>query len=274
MNEKILIGVDAGKYAVKGILKYRDKVYTTTFRTKMQHVSRLGVDVQPGSYHIQYLGNEYLLGDMVSENFSDFSLSKTSLLHQLSIYTAITQLLQKSKAPSSVDIRLAVNVPITTYKDAVQKKKFQEMIENQNHTVNLIVNEKETSFRLKDVTLAFEGMGEIYAKAETYKNKNTIVVDIGGLNATFCSFKGIQPLINSMIVSDLGANVLKGAIGKFINEKYGVAVSSDDLEQVLRNGYFASKGEVFEDSKVMIEESKMGPPSTNCTVCKKSWIYI
>src|SRR5690606_29259900 len=80
--------------------------------------------------------------------------------------------------------------------------------------------------------------------------------DLGGLNTTFCTFKGIQPLINSMIVSDLGINVLKGKIGKVINERHGLTVSSDDLEQVLQSGYFASRGKIFEESKVFIEEMK------------------
>lgn len=257
MNEKILIAVDAGKYQTKAIAKYKGNTYTVTFRTKMQQVSRLGVDIQPNSYHLEFYGNEYLLGDMVSEDYSDFSLNKTSRIHQLAIYTAITQLLKKAKTPSNVDIRLAVNVPITTYKDSIQKENFKQMVEKRGHTIHLMVNGKAYSIELSDVTLAFEGMGEIYAKSDVYKDKNTIIIDLGGLNSTFCTFNGIQPLINTMVVSDLGMNILKGKIGKVISERYGMTVSSDDLEQVLRGGYFASKGEIYEDSKVMIEEMKL-----------------
>lgn len=258
MKEKILIAVDAGKYQTKGIAKYKGNTYSTTFRTKMQQVSRLGVDIQPNSYHVGYYGNEYLLGDMVSEDYSDFSLDKASRIHQLAIYTAITQLLQKAKTPANVDIRLAVNVPITTYKDSIQKENFRQMIEKRGHTIHLMVNGKAHSIELSDVTLAFEGMGEIYSRSAEYKNKNTIIIDLGGLNTTFCTFKEIQPLINTMVVSDSGMNVLKGKIGKVISERYGMTVSSDDLEQVLRSGYFASKGEIYEDSKVMIEGMKLG----------------
>lgn len=257
MKDTILIAVDAGKYQTKAIGKYRGNTYTVNFRTKMQQVARLGVDIQPNSYHIEFYGNEYLLGDMVSEDYSDFSLNKASRIHQLAIYTAISQLLKKAKTPANVDIRLAVNVPIATYKDAIQKEKFRGLVEKRNHVIHLMVNGKSFSFSLSNITLAFEGMGEIYAKTDEYKNKNTIVVDIGGLNTTLCTFKGIQPLINTMVVSDLGMNVLKGKIGKVINERYGMTVSSDDLEQVLRFGYFASKGEIYEDSKVLIEEMKL-----------------
>ncbi|AIF45131.1 ParM/StbA family protein [Virgibacillus sp. SK37] len=257
MKETIKIALDCGKYSTKAIGKYQGNTYTTTFRTKMQQVSRLGMDISPNSFHVKYYGNEYLLGDMVSEDYSDFSLNKASRIHQLAIYTAITQLLQKAKASINVDIRLGVNVPITTYKDSIQKENFKQMVEKRGHTIHLMVNGNAYSIELSDVTLAFEGMGEIYAKADEYKNKNTTIIDVGGLNTTLCSFKGIQPQINTMIVSDLGMNVLKGKIGKVINERYGMTVSSDDLEQVLRRGYFASKGEIYEDSKVMIEEMKL-----------------
>lgn len=256
MKEKILIAVDCGKYQTKGIARYKGNTYTTTFRTKMQQVKRLGVDIQPNSYLVEFSGNEYLLGDMVSEDYSDFSLNKASRIHHLSIYTAIARLLQKANPPSNVDVHLAVNAPITTYKDSIQKENFKQMIENHGHTVHLMVNGKAFSFELTNVTIAFEGMGEIYAKPESYKGKNTTIVDLGGLNATLCKFKGIQPQISSMIVSDLGINVLKGKIGNVINERYGITVSSDDLEQVLQSGYFASRGETFEESKVFIEEMK------------------
>lgn len=66
MKEQILIAVDAGKYQTKGIAKYKEKIYTITFSTKMQPVARMGMDMQTKSYHIEYLNNEYILGDMVS----------------------------------------------------------------------------------------------------------------------------------------------------------------------------------------------------------------
>ncbi len=228
-----------------------------SFRTKMMSVSRLGVEIQPMSYLVEYLGEQKLLGDMVGEDYVDFSLNKTSSIHQISIYTAISQLLQKANTPAIVDIRLAVNVPISTYKDSLQKESFKQMIENRGRPIHILINGKAYSFDLSDATIAFEGMGEVYSKPEVYKDKTTVVVDIGGLNTTLCTFNGLQPLINTMVVSDLGINIaLKGKIGKVINERYGLSVSADDLEQVLRNGYFASKGEVFEDSKVLIEKFK------------------
>jgi plasmid segregation protein ParM len=256
MKEQILIAIDSGKHRTKGLCRYKGNTFMTNFRTKLQQVSNLGVDIQPGSYLVEYNANQYIIGDMVSEDYTDYSLSKTSLIHQVSIYTAISILLKKANAPSGVDIRLAINVPISIYKNNIQKEEFKRMVENFGNSIHIMVSGKAYSFRLLDVTLVFEGVGLIYAKPEIYKHKNTIVVDLGGLNTTFCQFRGIQPIINMMTTSDLGINVLKGKIGNVINERYGLSVSADDLELVLRSGYFANKGEIFHDSKSLIEELK------------------
>jgi plasmid segregation protein ParM len=256
MKKQYLIAIDSGKFQTKAMARYNGKTYVVTFRTKLQQVNNLGVETQPGSHLVEYNGDQYLLGDMVSEDYTDYTLSKTSKVHQISIYTAIAILLQKAKVPSSVDIRLAVNAPISTYKDALQKQKYKEMLENHGRSVHILVNEKAYSFELTDITIAFEGMGEVFVHPEKYKNKLTTVIDIGGLNTTLCQFKGIQPILNTMTVSDLGINVLLGKIGKTVNERYGLSVSADDLEQVLRSGYFSNRGKVFEDSKLFIEELK------------------
>ncbi|MEC1759885.1 ParM/StbA family protein [Schinkia azotoformans] len=258
MQDKILIAVDSGKYSTKALMKYRNQLYTVMFRTKMQKVERLGVDIQQGSYHLCFKGNEYLVGDMVSEDHNDFNLEKTSPVHQLSIYTAIAELLTKAKISplNKTEIQLAINAPINTYKDSNQKLKLQEMVQHQKKPITISINDNFQSFTIQNLTIAFEGIGTVYDDIKEYKNRNTIIVDIGGLNTTFCTFRGIQPLLNTMTVSNLGINVLKGKIGKSLNERFGVNVSADDLEQIVQNGYFSHRGLIHEESRTLIELHK------------------
>lgn len=259
MKDQILIAIDSGKSNTKAIASYKGNKYSIKFRTKMLQVekNRFGAEIQPGSYLVDFNGKAILLGDMVDEANSDYSLSKTSLIHQISIYTAISQLLKKAKTPSNVVIKLALNLPITSFKDQLQKEKFKQLMENNKQTVYLLVNGQAYSFFLEDVTLAFEGMGEVYAKPEKYKHNNSIIIDIGSLNCTYCQFIGLQPQIDSMIVSDYGINKIKGVLRNIVNERYGVSVSSRDAELALRSGYFSNDGHTFEDSKLIIEELKL-----------------
>ncbi|WP_175638352.1 ParM/StbA family protein [Metabacillus schmidteae] len=257
MKEEILIACDVGRHTSKALMNYDGKTFISMFRTKIQEVDRLGIEVQPGSYHIKYEGREYLIGDMVSEEYSSFDLDKTSLTQKVAVYTCITDLLQKAKLnPQNVILRLACNIPINMYKDANLKQRYKEFIENNGSSILFSVNQKTILFALTDVTIAFEGMGVVFKQMDNHKNQLTISIDIGGLNTTLCTFNGIQPNFDSMSVSNLGINVLKGKIGKAINERFGIAVSANDLEQILHNGFLSHRGVVNDDSKLLISKVK------------------
>ncbi|MFH5781512.1 ParM/StbA family protein [Heyndrickxia oleronia] len=257
MKEAVLIAVDCGKYATKAILKSKDKQAITVFRTKMQEVEQVGIEINSGSYHVKYNKKSYLVGDAVSESYSSFDLTKKIDIHKICIYTAIADLLQLTNLQTeNIKIHLAINIPISSYKDATSKREYKNFIENNGEPILFDFNGEHYYLLLKDVVVAFEGVGIIYDEMEQMKSKYTVVIDVGGLNTTYATFDGINPIFDSMTVSNLGINILKGKIGKLINERFGVAVSSNDLERILQNGYFSHAGKIYDESKELIEQMK------------------
>lgn len=71
-----------------------------------------------------------------------------------------------------------------------------------------------------------------------------------------CAFNGIHPDFNSMIVSNLGSSSLKSKIERELVEKYGVAISSNDLEQIIQKGYFTHFGKKVKESINLIKTIK------------------
>jgi plasmid segregation protein ParM len=256
MKEKLLLACDVGRHTSKAIMNFKGKTYITMFRTKIMEIERLGLEIQPASFYVKLFGKEYLVGDMVSEDYSLFDLDKTSLHQQIATFTCVADLLQKAHInPQQFDIRLACNIPINMYKNADHKLKYKQFIENQGNQIVISVNQKTSVFILTDVTVAFEGVGILYEQNPTALTV-TNVIDIGGLNATLCTFTGIQPNFDSMNVSKLGINMLKGKIGKALNEQFGIAISANDLEQILQTGHLTHKGKVNEESKNLITKIK------------------
>jgi plasmid segregation protein ParM len=254
MKEKLLIACDVGRHTSKAIMNYKGKTYITMFRTKMMEIERLGLEIQPASYYVNLFDKQYLVGDMVSEDYSLFDLDKTSLHQQIATYTCVADLLQKAHLnPQQFDIRLACNIPINMYKNADHKLKYKQFIENQGNQIVISVNQKIAVFSLTDVTVAFEGMGIVYEQKPSHV---TSVIDIGGLNTSLCTFTGVQPNFDSMNVSNLGINMLKGKIGKALSEQFGIAVSANDLEQILQTGHLIHRGRINEESKNLITKIK------------------
>lgn len=260
MKEHVFIAIDCGKYATKALMEYTGKTYTLLFRTKMQEVTAdIGVEIQPNSYKIGFQGKQYLLGDMVSENNSNFDLSKESLIHKLAIYASIVELMKKANLYfHNIQLHLVINSPINVYKSRNLKDSFKKYIENNNQTVFIQINDKSHALNLNDITIAFEGTGLIYADANKYSNnyRTTTVIDIGGLNSTYCIFNGIQPNFDSMIVSHLGISTLKANLENELVQKYNLNVSANDLEEFIKRGYFSHMGKINEESKDIIGKIK------------------
>ncbi|OLN23944.1 hypothetical protein BTO30_00495 [Domibacillus antri] len=257
MREHVFIGIDTGKHSTKVLMEHRGKTYTLLFRTKMQETYDLGVEVQPSSYKIDFEGRQFLLGDMSSESQSDFNLSKETLIHQVSIYTAICEIMRKANIYfHNVQLHVAVNVPINVYKSKTQKESFKRFIENNGKTIYFRVNDCQYNFNLTDVTICFEGMGLIYSNSSEVKNSSSTVIDIGGLNTTYCVFNGIQPDFSSMTVSHAGINILKAKLEQALVQKYNRNVSATDLELLIQRGYISYMGQIEEDSKKIIAQVK------------------
>lgn len=258
MKPKALIAVDSGKYGTKAILLHNSKEHYVYFRTKMQEVTTsLDIDVPVGSYVVKHNGKTYILGNMVDESYSSYDLSKEKEIHKLCIYVAIAELLKQANIhPSTVDLKVAVNIPISAYKDATTKKRYLEFIENFNNPIMIEVNGVPFMIELNDSTVVFEGIGAIFHDVKASKNVHTTVLDIGGLNATLCQFDGLTPNFNSMVVTNNGCNILKGKIGRMINEKFSIAVEANDLERIIHDGYLMSEGAIITDSHHLIEQIK------------------
>lgn len=258
MKEHVFIAVDCGKYATKALMEYKGVNYIVLFRTKMQEVTTdIGVEIQPNSYKIGFYGKQYLLGDMVAENNSDFNLSKESIVHKLAIYTAIVELMKKANLYfHNTQLHLAINSPINVYKSRNFKESYKSFIENNNQTIYIQINDKPHIFNLMDITIAFEGSGSVYANTEESKNLTTTVIDIGGLNSTYCIFNGLQPKFESMIVSHLGISTLKATLEQELVQKYNLNVSANDLEEFIKKGHFKHMGKINEESREIIEKIK------------------
>lgn len=79
------------------------------------------------------------------------------------------------------------------------------------------------------------------------------MIDIGSLNISYCLFNDLVPQLDTMVMSNLGINILRSKIAERLTSKYGIAVSDEDVEQILKDGYLYAHGVKQEDSKEIVE---------------------
>jgi plasmid segregation protein ParM len=257
MINYLAIAVDSGKHTTKSVCSINGTLHKIQFRTKLQEIQNLGIDITANSHIIEFEGKTYLIGDMVAENKTSYDITKHSMEHLLCIYLAIAKFIEKvsTKNIGIPNIRLAVNVPLNIYKNAILKDDYEQFIQNQQRAISLRVNGRAFIFRIEKVILLPEGTGPIYTKIGDFKTKRSLIVDIGGLNVNYCSFNGLVPLLDTMVISNSGINILRSKIAEKLTSRYGISVSDEDVEQILKDGYYLyANGTKQEDSKEIIED--------------------
>lgn len=252
----ILIAVDTGKHSTKALINIGQKIEKVIFRTKVQEVANLGVDITPNSYLVDYNGKSYLIGNMVSESQSDYSISKSSLTHQLSIYVAIAKLIEKSDVMKFglPNVHLAINLPINIYKNNTLKTQYQKMIQNNGQVIILKVNGIAYCFRITNIVLLPEAVGSTYYRPSEFRDTKATVIDIGSLNTTFCTYRNLIPELESMVVANSGISILRAKLAETLKAKYGVYVDDNDTEEILKAGCLYINGDKMGDSIGVIQE--------------------
>ncbi|ASS66979.1 ParM/StbA family protein [Paenibacillus sp. FSL R5-0407] len=256
MNQKFIVGVDSGKYSTKALMAEGDTLHRVKFRTKAWETDvSLGKEVlaSGNTFRVEYDGKTYLLGDAVSEEKSSYQLSKNSIEHILSIYVAICQCLSKSKQSIGfAAVHLACNIPINLYKSEEQKNAYAETIQNSGEPICLTVNGKAYAFRIKQIVLLPESLGPIYENTAEYRSKRATILDIGGLNASVMQVNQLIPSFDQMVSANYGMNILRGKIADHFSSKYGIAITENDAEQIMRDKFLILNGTKQEDSYELI----------------------
>lgn len=246
----LFIAVDAGKDSTKYCYSLENNLQKYSFKTKVQPVSNLGVDIDNNNSSILEIDNQnYLIGDMVSENKLSFDVTKTSIQHKIAIYLAIAKVIEKTGA---LKVKIAIGAPLNIYKNAKLKSEYRNYIFNGGLVV-MKVNKIMVKFVIEDVLVLPESIGPIYNNLVDFKTCRATVIDIGGLNANVCNFNSLVPQIDKMLTCNKGANILKNRIAEFLGKEYGIILSQDDIEEILKDkGILYLNGLAKEGSKEII----------------------
>lgn len=250
MNNNILIAVDAGKSSCKSATKIQGKIERNQFRTKVQEVENLGIDIPPNTFKVEFNSKVYLVGEAVSEEKVKYDISKKSIEHLISIYLSVAKFVEKTGIST---VSLAIGTPLNIYKNKLLKEEYGQYIQG-NGMISIKVDGRLIYFKISRVFCLPEGTGPIYSDINKYKNGKTTIVDIGGLNVNYCVFNDLVPQYEQMIINNLGVNILRSKITEKLSAEYGVYISDSDVDGIIKDGYLYINGEVQFKSKSLIQD--------------------
>lgn len=238
MHNKFFIAIDSGKSYTKGVIRTENKlIERVKFRTKVMEANGFDNDtLMKNTDVIEYERKEFLIGDLVSEDYVSFDLTKQTNEHLISIYLAITKLLERSQNYTAMaKIYLAVNIPINLYKNEQKRREYEAFIHQNGKVIGIQVNGKPYSFTLEKVIALPEALGPIYYQSNDFRHKRALIFDIGSLNTSILECNRLIPNLDRMLISNLGINILRSSIAEQLSSRYALSLTSDDAEQILRD---------------------------------------
>lgn len=246
-----LIGREKGKD--KDTDSKKDEIKKVCFRTKKYTMSEEFFEVEGNSFSVKFDGQEYVIGEQGVE--IPHGTSKTELTHKLACYTAITRLLKPNTTENYIDMVLAC--PLSSLKSKVEKERYRNFIANENNLVNIIVNDEKFEFIIRDITIKAEGSGVLYIEANTFKDSDVAIVDLGGLNMGFSLYRNGSCKLEDRFIEECGTDMLIDLVRDYMSQYLGGnIISVDEASKVLHDNGLKKNGAIDPKSVEYLDKAK------------------
>jgi len=252
------LALDPGKNTVKAVGRKTDgnkeDIKKVFFRTKMYNMANGYIDVEENSHKVEYNDENYIIGEQGEESDNEYETSKTSKLHQLCAYTAISQYLEPNTKDNKISIVLAC--PISVLKVESAKEEYKAFIKGKAPIV-IRVDDKKYTFEITDVTIKAEDTGIKYLKQELFKTSSTVIIGFGGLNMNFQLFRNGSCKPSDRFSEEFGATKLAIYTEESLSMyRKGNLLNFEEAEEALNDGQLTINGEVDAGSIDVIKKAK------------------
>lgn len=212
----LIIGIDNGNYNTKtlnctfasGVVEYESDPFIQKDK-------------------IRYKGKYYVVGGETGNLTKD---KTTSNDHYILTLAAIAKEIEARKLPRTLDVVLAVGLPLTL--TGPQKKSFKDYL-TQNQHLEFEMDNRKYNITFKDVMLFPQGYAAIAYRNLRNRASSQIVVDVGGWTADVLLMKKGLPVPGRHRSLELGVMICIEETLEEIRVRKGLSMTETQIEEIL-----------------------------------------
>lgn len=254
--KRYVLAADIGKYETNLVGRClegsKEDIQRVNFRTKMYDLEEGYIDVEGNSHKAEFEGKSYIIGEQGQDK--SYDTSKTNILHKLACYTAITEYLEADSKDNKISMVLAC--PLSVLRSQSAKEEYKAFIKGEGE-INITVDGKAYNFEIVDIMIKAEGSGIVYLEPELFENKNTLIVDLGGLNLGGSLYKNKVCKNEDRFIEECGTDRLNEHVRyQLIDYRKGNNITVDEAEKALTDGGLKKSGEIDTESIEYLRKGK------------------
>lgn len=207
-----ILGVDLGNYATK----------TSEGIIFPSRISSGHKELNSNDIKIEYNDKKYTVGagrlELGSQRLS-------STLYNLCLLTAISK---SFPSEQNINVNIVVGLPPVQYESDL-KNELQERL-NKLKTQKIKIDGKDISITINKATI-FSESAIVFGDPNQYRERKTLVIDIGGGSADMSQFKGLELVKNT--TTKFGMLSLYESMKQVFNAKEKTSYSAEDMEDLV-----------------------------------------
>lgn len=234
------LAIDAGKAQTKAAMSVDGEVITLeAFASNVVAGSTERLDE---SVHVSRLNGEtFQVGDASAPLSKDqlSNLDKKTTESKVCVYTAIALMMKKAGIRNGAEFKLLINVPLSIFKDGENRKGYVNFYRD---SVAINVDGENYSFDIVEVTPLFEAIGYVLLQGKALKGDDTLLIDWGGLNLTYCLIDSeLRPVVSKSDSLMKGSHHILNSIYLALQGRGVSNLDKEDIKKVIRGRKNVSK---------------------------------
>lgn len=203
-------------------------------------------------------GSNYIIGTNSGDFIADSDKFKNEHNRNLLKLNTLTSIGLSYPIEKDINVKCVVGLPVNYFSN--QKESFKKMLTGLKESIYINKIGFQQNITIEDVLVYPQTAGYVFANAEKCKDKDILVIDIGGGTWDISHFKNM--ILTNKATYTEGMLVLYSKISQFLNSKYYTKFDENDLYDLIQRNYFSVDGKkistnIFDDiilnhvSKVM-----------------------
>lgn len=234
------IAVDAGKAQTKAAMIVDGEVMT--LEAFASNVVSGSTDRLDESVHVSRLNGEtFQVGDASAPLTKDqlSNLDKKTTESKVCVYTAIALMMKKANIRNGAEFKILLNVPLSQFKNEADRKSYVNFYRD---SVAINVDGDNYAFDITEVTPLFEAIGYVLLQGKSLKGDDTLLIDWGGLNLTYCLIDSeLRPVVSKSDSLMKGSHHILNSIYLALQARGVANLDKEDIKKVIRGRKNVSK---------------------------------